>query len=71
MDLNILKEEFKKYLEFKKSENYDEKYKFDFFNNNQIDFSKSINFVDDFKKIRSSAMNLTPQNLRNNLLIHL
>lgn len=71
MDLNILKEEFKKYLEFKKSKNYDEKYKFDFFNNNKIDFSKSTNFVDDFKKVRSSAMNLTPQNLRNNLLIHL
>jgi hypothetical protein len=47
MDKNKLIKNYLDYLDFKKSENYDEKYKFDFFENNQIDF---LDYIDDFEE---------------------
>ncbi len=71
IDLYKLKEKYKEYLDFKKADDYDEEYKFDFFKNNQINLSKSTNIGKDFKIIRKQAKNLIPRSLRDSLLIHL
>ncbi len=69
LDIQKLVRYYKEYIELKKTDNYDELYKFDFFKNNQIDFSKSEDFIKDFKNTRSKAFNLLPRMIRDNLLI--
>ncbi len=69
IEMEKLKIKFQKYLRFQKSEEYDEKYKFDFFENNQVNF---LDYVDDFeekfKEIRKKSSNLVPRKLRDYLL---
>ncbi|MBS9775313.1 AAA family ATPase [Candidatus Gracilibacteria bacterium] len=71
LDTEKLQQKYRDYLKFKESEDYDEEYKFDFFQNNTIDLSKTENFVEDFKTLRKNAQNLIPHSIKNNLFINL
>jgi len=70
IDVKELNSKYSEYLEFKKSEEYDEDYKFDFFSNNQINFLDYIdNFEEKFKEIKKKSWNLIPRKLRDYLLL--
>ena len=71
MDKNKLEEKINQYLDFRKSDKYDEQYKFELFKNNKIDFTKIDNFETIFKNVRKQAINLLPRKVRDNLFIHL
>jgi len=70
METQKLQERIQNYLNFINSSEYDEQYKFEFFQNNQINFLDYIdNFEEKFKEIRKKAFNLIPKKFLGNLLI--
>ena len=64
----LILDEIDKYVLFKKSADYSESYKFDFFLNNKINLSKSNNLLEDWNIIARAAWNLVPYDYKSSLV---